>query len=165
MPLIVGDNRSEVPSPPEHANRKKKGFSVYDFEHPDQYAKEGEENTHKQHLVKGIQLKEPNIGQKYKFHSVYGESIKRKQDVIDEADEHKSEFYDSKYRTFIKEKDSDEEQSRDGTVSKHGMRRMSTKGIEFVPTNFDYDEELKPIIENESQRDIDEDASPHKRRL
>jgi len=42
LPANIGDNRSEVPSPPEHASRKdkKKGFSVYDFDHPEQYANE-----------------------------------------------------------------------------------------------------------------------------
>jgi hypothetical protein len=46
------------------------------------------------------------------------------------------------------------------------FNRQPSKALEFVPANFEYDEELKPIIENESQRDIDEqDASPHKRKL
>lgn len=99
---------------------RSKSFKVFDFNNPDN-VKQRDEDAHKQHLLKQAHFKDNTSGAKLKHHSLYGETIHKNEDI-------KDEMYDSKYRTFIKERDSDEEQSQN---SETRLRKQSTKKIPF----------------------------------
>lgn len=79
---------------------------MFDFGQYDVPLREDAPTHNYQQLAKQAHFKDNTTGPtKYRHHSIYGESIGKNDDI-------KEEMYDSKYRTFIKEKDSDEEESK-----------------------------------------------------
>ena len=93
-------------------------------------------------MIKGTYLKDPSASlPKYKHHSIYGENIPipiQKRDSSDQlgqidesAERAQNEFYDSKYRTFLKEKDSDEEESRGEGDIEDGSFIVSKRKIDM----------------------------------